>query len=63
MRSMKQDDKIYDVEVQFIDGEIGEYEEVQVSLGQIGIGIVSEERELFIPYSNIFYFSRTVNQE
>lgn len=60
---MKQDNKIYDVEVQFIDGEIGEYKEVQVSLGQIGIGIVSEERELFIPYSNIFYFSRTVNQE
>lgn len=48
----------YDVEVQFIDGEIGEYEDVQVSVGQVGLCIIDDERELFIPYMNIYYFSK-----
>ena len=55
---MEQNDKLYNVEVQFIDGEIGEYSNVKMCIGQVGLGIISEEHELFMPYNNIFYFSR-----
>ena len=49
----------YDVEVQFTDGEVGWYEDVQLSVGQIGICIVTEEWEIFIPYNNMYYFSKS----
>lgn len=48
----------YDIEVQYTDGEVGEYTDVQVSVGQVSLCIIDEERELFIPYTNIFYFSK-----